>query len=166
MEAVLKSDSAVGERADAVFMAKREAQALEKRLLVSPKHKNVNAALRRACFLLHALAQKYMNASPQAYNDYACLVQCTNTLQAMGMRPAVGSQLQDDADTSRDLVFNSFEYRYLRNKMLASLSIIADLTERNAGSGSADYRSGMREGYRRASDVAIMFLEDIAGGEH
>jgi hypothetical protein len=48
---------------------------------------------------------------------------------------------------------------------MASLSIIADLTERPVGNGSDDYRRGMREGYRRASDIAIMFLNDLADGE-
>jgi hypothetical protein len=84
----------------------------------------------------------------------------------MGLRPAVTPTLDDDAATAKELVFNSFEYRYLRNKMLASLSIIADLTERNTGNGSHEYQRGMREGYRRASDIAIMFLEDISSGEH
>jgi hypothetical protein len=48
---------------------------------------------------------------------------------------------------------------------MASLAVIADLTERPAATGSSEYQRGMREGYRRASDIAVMFLEDISGGE-
>lgn len=166
MEAVLSFDAVASERSQAIFMAKREAQTREKQLLVSPENKTVNAALRRVCFILHRLAQKRIGTLPQDFNDYACLVHCTEMLQSMGLKPDAAAQLVDDATTAREIIFNSFEYRQLRNKMLASLSIIADLTERNTGNGSPEYQRGMREGYRRASDIAIMFLDDFTSGDH
>jgi hypothetical protein len=61
-------------------------------------------------------------------------------------------------------VFNSFDYRYLRNKAIAGFATIADLPAKPSAVGTLDYQSGVREGYRRASEVAIMFLDDIQNG--
>ena len=61
-------------------------------------------------------------------------------------------------------MLNSFEYRYLRNKAIAGFATIADLTAKPSAVGTLDYQSGVREGYRRASEVAIIFLADIQNG--
>jgi hypothetical protein len=146
-----------------VFTAKKEAQKLERRLLVSDDHRTVNAAFRRICYMLHVLAQKYVPDSAATFADYKSLLYCTKLLQSMGFKPPLNHEFGAAAeDVSIEIVRNSFEYRHLRNKIMASLSIIADLTEKPAGMGSPDYQRGMREGYRRASDVAIMFLDDIS----
>jgi hypothetical protein len=82
----------------------------------------------------------------------------------MGLKPEISSQM--DAAVSSvgtDVIKSSFEYRQLRNKMIAGLAVIADLTERPAAAGSQEYQRGVREGYRRASDIAATFLEDIDG---
>jgi len=150
-------------REKAVFTAKKEAQRLERRLLVCDEHRTVNAAFRRICYMLHSMAQKYVPDSATTFSDYKALLYCTKLLQSMGFKPPLSPEMDASAeDVSLEIVRNSFEYRHLRNKIMASLSIIADLTERPAGMGSLDYQRGMREGYRRASDIAIMFLDDIS----
>jgi len=152
------------QRDHAVFTAVKDARHLERELLVSPQHRNVNAAFRRICYMLHELAQKYVPNNPTTFEDYERLTHCTKLLQAMGLKPQLNAQLDAaTAATGVEVIFNSFEYRHLRNKIMASLSIIADLTDRPAGTGSPDYQRGMREGYRRASDIAVAFLTDISG---
>ena len=143
--------------------AKKTAQKIEKELLVSAEHKTVNAAFRRICYLLHSLAQKYVPDAPSTFADYKSLLYCTKLIESMGLRPELSPEFDAAAgDVSLEIIRNSFEYRRLRNKILASLSVIADLTERPASPGSLDYQRGMREGYRRASDIAVMFLDDIS----
>ena len=167
MDAVMCSHEATKqERKSAVFTAKRKAQEIERRLLVGPEHKTVNAALRRICFTLHVLGQKYIHDAPHSFDDYLHLVNCTKLLQEMGLKPISGANLKAALSApATEMVVNSFEYRHLRNKIMASLSVIADLTEKATGSGSAEYQRGVREGYRRASDIAIMFLEDLSDGD-
>jgi hypothetical protein len=164
--ALLDYPAQAAERTQEVFTAKREAQRLERQLLVSPAHKTANSALRSICYMLHDLAQKYVPSTPNTFNDYACLTHCTKLLKSMGFRPDISPELDSAvAGLGLEVVHNSFEYRHLRNKIMASLAVIADLTERPAATGSSEYQRGMREGYRRASDIAVMFLEDISGGE-
>lgn len=153
-------------RRESVFTAADAAKRLEKQLLVSPENKTVNSALRTICYILHELAQKYVTDTPNTYSDYACLVHCTQLLQNMGLKPETNYAIDAAVnDLGAEIIHNSFEYRHLRNKIMASLSIIADLTDRPSAAGHAEYRRGMREGYRRASDIAITFLQDISGGE-
>lgn len=151
------------QREQAVFTAAHEAKQLEKQLLTNDTHRTVNSAFRRICYLLHELAQKYVPNSTTAFADYECLLHCTKTLQSMGFRPKLNTKTDAAlANVSVEIIRNSFEYRHLRNKIMASLAVIADLTEKHTGNGSPDYQKGMREGYRRASDIAIMFLNDIS----
>lgn len=60
-----------------------------------------------------------------------------------------------------DTLMRPNDYRQLRNKSIAGFATIADLTDKPAAVGSQDFQRGVREGYRRASDIAISFLEDI-----
>jgi|LakMenEpi03Aug12_release.lakeMendotaPanAssembly.Ray.scaffolds.fasta_scaffold615386_1 hypothetical protein len=152
------------ERESEIFVSKSEARRIERQLLVSPPHRTVNQSLRKICFMLHALAQKHVSKTAGAFEDYSTFVHCTKLLQDMGLKPEISSQM--DAAVSSvgtDVIKSSFEYRQLRNKMIAGLAVIADLTERPAAAGSQEYQRGVREGYRRASDIAATFLEDIDG---
>ena len=165
MDAVLNPSVTAqkSQREKAIFTAVKEAQQLEKQLLVSDDNRNANVAFRRVCYLLHELAQKYVPSNPTAFEDYEKLTHCTKVLQSMGFKPALNAQMDSSVTgMSLEVIRNSFEYRHLRNKIMASLSIIADLTERPTGNGTADYQRGIREGYRRASEVAVMFLDDIS----
>ena len=150
------------DRKTTVFLAKKRARLIEKKLLVSDKHITVNAALRRVCYLLHELLQKYAFRANIAHNDFATLIHCGHILREMGLKPKTNPLFdQTAADLRLDIIRSSFDYRNVRNKMLASLAIIADLPERSAGHGTPEYQRGMREGYRRASEIAISFLDDL-----
>jgi hypothetical protein len=100
--------------------------------------------------------------TPGTFQDHTSLVHCVNLLQEMGFKPEILSKLDRAvAGIGVDVIRNSFEYRQLRNKIKACLAVIADLTERPAAPGTHDYQKGIREGYRRASDIAVLFLDDI-----
>jgi len=146
--------------------AKQEARRREKQLLIDPKNKTVVAALRNICYALYSLAQKYVPNSPKTFTDYSELLQCAKMLQEIGLRPPLdGATTAHVTAVDAKLVFNSFEYRALRNQVIACLATVADLTEKPTATGSADYQAGMREGYRRASNIAANFLIDFNAGD-
>jgi hypothetical protein len=150
------------ERDYSVFVALKEVQQLERQLIVSPENRTINAALRNVVFLLLDLAQKYVPNTAATFSDYSHLTHCIKLLQEMGLKPQIAAKLDAAvAGVSADIVYNSFEYRQLRNKIKACLAVVADLTERPAAAGSKEFQRGVREGYRRASDIAVLFLEDI-----
>lgn len=167
MDATLDVTEQVQQREQTIFTATKEAQQLERRLLVSPDNRTSNSVLRSTCYLLHALAQKYVPDSPSTFEDYTCLLHCVKLLQSLGLKPELNPFVNSAVENiGVEIIRNSFEYRHLRNKIMASLSIIADLTDRPPNTGSAEYQKGMREGYRRASDIAISFLSDISDGDY
>lgn len=150
------------DREKLVFLSKKQARALEKKLLVSDKHRSINSALRHVCFVLHEIAQRCMLKIGVAQQDFSTFIYCGHILREIGLRPKVNPAFDRSAEDLRlDVIHSSFEYRNLRNKLIASLSIIADLPERATGHGSPDYQRGVREGYKRASDIAILFLDDL-----
>ncbi len=119
----------------------------------------------KLCLILHELAQKYVPRTPQAFGDFNALLQVTRTLQKMGFNPQLTAELcAISAATETAVVLNSPEYRKLHNRFVAALATIADMTEKNTPPGSTEYQRGVREGYRRASDIAILFLEDLQIG--
>jgi hypothetical protein len=153
------------ERDYVVFAAQEEVRALERRLLVSPENKTVNTAFRKVCYLLLQLAQKHVPSSVGTHADYVLLLHCIRLLQDMGFKPDIEPEIDADAgQISPEIARSSFEYRRLRNKIMASLSLIADLPEKPVSPGTPDFQAGVREGYRRASDIAVLFLEDIDCG--
>ena len=154
------------ERDYAVFVSRKEAKRIERQLLVSPSARAVNAAFRRVCYAVLALADKHVPDSREAIEDRVILANCVNELKKMGFKPPVSPVLHIEAIVSGDTVRNSFEYRQIRNKMIAGLSVIADMVERPASPGSKEFQRGVREGYRRARDTAVMFLEDVDQGEY
>lgn len=119
------------------------------------------------CLLLHDIAQRHVPRTPQAFRDFDALTHATKALQRMQLAPVVAADMCAPTQTvDNAVVVNSPEYRSLRNKFIAVLSTIADMTDKNNPPGNPDYQSGVREGYRRASDIAILFLEDIQPGAH
>lgn len=150
------------ERDYSLFVARKEVQRLERQLIVSAENKTVNSALRNVAYLLLELAQKYVPNTPATFTDHTSMTHCIKLLQDMGFKPEIVARLDRAvAGISVDLIRNSFEYRQLRNKIKACLAVIADLTDRPAAPGTYDYQKGIREGYRRASDIAVLFLDDI-----
>ncbi len=117
------------------------------------------------CISLHTLAQKYVPNTPQAFSDFDALLQITNAMKQLGVTVPLAAKINAAAaSTDNAAVLSSPDYRNLRNKAIAALATIADFTGKNTPPGNADYQNGVREGYRRASDVAILFLEDIQNG--
>ena len=123
------------------------------------------AELMNICRLLHKLAQKYVPNSAQSFIDFDALAQATSALQRMGIKLRVAAEMCAPTKAiDRAVVLNSPEYRELRNKFIAALATIADITDKNTPPGTTEYQRGVREGYRRASDIAILFLEDVQNG--
>ena len=121
--------------------------------------------LARICSALHRLAQKYVPNTPQAFSDFDELLQVTHTMRQLGVVPSLAAKIKAAATTTDNAaVLSSRDFRNLRNKAVAALATIADFTSKNTPPGTADYQNGVREGYRRASDVAILFLDDIQNG--
>lgn len=122
--------------------------------------------LKQLCLELIRIAQKHVHANAQHYSDYLDVVQCLKTLQKMGVEPRVAEKFKAVVgSTGNEIVRNSADYRYLRNKYIAGFATIADLTEKPAAVGSQEFQRGVREGYKRASAIAVMFLDDIQCGE-
>ena len=116
--------------------------------------------LRAICVVLQAVAQKYV--PDYAFEDRSNLLQCLKIMRELGISFAVKakfSQFFDEKDTDRC----SLSYRVLKNKTIAALSTIADLDKKCLERQGGEYKNGMRDAYKRASAIAIMFLEEIQG---
>ena len=154
------------ERAQTCLSARHAAQRKEKDLRVQPINQADHVALTNICNTLQQLAQKYVPNTTRTFSDYAELARCVKLLHELGsrvpLRPNIAAHV-DDVDAT--VVVNSPAYRQTRNKCIACLATIADLTEKTTASGSAEYRRGMREGYRRASEIACSFLRDFNAGD-
>lgn len=121
--------------------------------------------IKSVCTTLLRIAQRYVPAGPTAYPDFSELVRCVKILKALGLNPEIAERFSAPVSAAgNEVVINSFDYRHLRNKSIAGFATIADLTEKPAAVGSPEFQKGVREGYRRASDIATLFLEDIQGG--
>ena len=129
------------------------------------KQKTAGDELAYLCLTLHQLAQKYVPRTAQTFRDFDSLARATRVLQKMGLKPQVVSDVSaPTAAIETSIVLNSPEYRRLHNRFVAALATIADMTEKNTPPGHPEYQKGVREGYRRASDIAILFLEDLHAG--
>ena len=146
-----------------IFAAKGLAAGKESSLITTNRSRS--AELTGLCIALHTLAQKYVPNTPQSFSDFDALLQVTHALRQLGVQPALAPRVKAAAvSTDNSAVLSSQDYRNLRNKAIAALATIADFTGKNTPPGNVDYQNGVREGYRRASDVAILFLEDIQNG--
>lgn len=116
--------------------------------------------LREMCMLLHQLAQKYV---PRAnFQDRDTLVQCTKLLQDKRFEVTVAEDLQAHVNSfNPSVITHAPQYRLMRNRAIAALATVADLAGKAPARGSSDYQQGMRDGFQAASDIAVLFLEDI-----
>lgn len=153
------------ERDYVIFVSRKEARRKEKQLLVSPAHRTANVSFRQICYQLLNLAEKHIPANTSAIEDRTVLASCVGALIDLGFKPPISPALGKEASALTDIVRNSFEYRQLRNKMVAGLSVVADLVERPASPGTKEFQRGVKEGYRRARETAIMFLDDLDSGD-
>ena len=150
------------ERAETIAASSRAAAQLEKQLLLSPKNRTAVAVLRNVCYALLRIVQKHVTRASRSQSDYADVLQLVRILQELGFKPPQNEEFAAEGRAiSAAAVLNSRDYRYLRNRAIACLSTIADLTEKPPSSGTPDYQRGMREGYRRASEIAAKFLADF-----
>jgi hypothetical protein len=118
------------------------------------------AGLRDLCLLLHAIAQKYVSSTN--FHDFNLVARCTKLLQSFDVAVEAPAEMRAAvADQEVALVLSAPEYRLLRSRAMAGLATVADLAARLPAKGSAEYQRGMREAYQHASDVAIMFLDDL-----
>lgn len=126
----------------------------------APSSPLLDNGLADLCMLLYAIARK--NVAPTNFSDFCMLARCTKLLQELGLPIAPSSEMTAHvADTSVALVTSAPEYRLLRSRAIAGLATIADLATKPPAKGKADYQRGMRAGYRQASDIAAMFLDDL-----
>ena len=122
----------------------------------------LSESLPRVCFRLLKIAQRHIPAGPHGIRDRTDVMACLKTLHEFGLRPPIAVSYEAEAGTaSKEVVTSSPVYRSLYNQTIACLATIADLVDKAAAPGTADFQRGVREGYRRASDVAIQFLTDI-----
>ena len=160
------------ERADFIFTAKKLVRAKQQEFMLTHEnmHRDVVAELTGLCRTLHRLAQKYVPNTPKAFQDFASLLNASRKLSSLGLKLDLEAHVTAPvAVTDSAAITSSFEYRILRNKFIAALATIADLTTKPAPLGEPNengYQRGVREGYRRASDIAVLFLEDIQNGVH
>lgn len=146
-----------------VFAHKKIVRQKEAALLANPKNqKGVIAELKQLCGVLHRLSQKYVPQTLHTLHDFNTLLQATKSLKRLGLVQAVIPEMHAAATTTDNaVILSSIEYRTLYNKTVAALATIADLGAKNSPPGTPDFQRGVQEGYRRASDVAVLFLEDI-----
>jgi hypothetical protein len=164
MELLVLSPEVVQKKADRekfVRMTRAEVARRE----VKHQKKTAGEELTHLCLTLHQLAQKYVPRSVQTFRDFDSLTRATKALQKMGLKPALAAEVAAPAAAvETSVVLNSPEYRRLQNRFVAALATIADMPEKNTPPGHPEYQKGVREGYRRASDIAILFLEDLQIG--
>jgi hypothetical protein len=154
------------ERENFIFTTRSRAKIREVDLTIQAKTARIAGCdLKNLCHTLHRLAQKYVPNSAHTFKDFSDLVEVTRALQKLNVPLDVASSISAPVSAvDNSVVINSHEYRYMRNKAIAALATIADLTTKAAPPGAVDYQRGVREGYRRASEVAVLFLEDIQNG--
>jgi hypothetical protein len=160
------------ERTEFIFAAKKLVRAKQQEFMLTHENmrRDVISELTSVCKTLHQLAQRYVPNTPKAFQDFSALLTASRKLRSLGLNLELAAHVKAPAEvTDNSAVTSSFEYRILRNKFIAALATIADLTTKPAPMGEPNengYQRGVREGYRRASDIAILFLEDIQRGVH
>jgi len=98
----------------------------------------------------------------QNFCDFNELVRITKALKSKGLALELAVNIQAPAAaTGNSAVLSSPEYKNIRNKSIAALATIADLPTKSTLGGSMEFQRGVREGYKRAGDIAALFLEDI-----
>lgn len=112
------------------------------------------------CKTLYRLAQKHISAS--SLGDVNELVQVAKVMASHSIEAPVPAKLRAHIDDySPSVVKQSAEYRLLRARFAAALGTIADMGSKKIRKNKSEFHAGINEGLRRASKIAIMFLEDL-----
>ena len=152
-----KQVSKTRSRARKASNVKSAAQPIENTVASEPR---APQQLQDVCRLLNDLSRKYV--PPTEFSDYTTLTRCTKILADVGVVAAPPVELQARiSDSSDALVLHAPQYRLLKNRAIAGLATIADLAGKAPAKGSAEYQQGMRDAYEHASEIAVLFLEDI-----
>lgn len=116
--------------------------------------------LKAICVVLQSVAQKHLPRD--AFADKASLVQCMKLLAELDVNISVKANLKaefDEPPTDK----NTLSYRLLKNKTIAALATIADLDKKILDRMTSAYHNGMRDAYKKASEIALAFLADLQG---
>jgi hypothetical protein len=115
------------------------------------------------CLLLHGIAQKHVSKSD--FESCTTLIRCAKLLANFGLNVETSAAMSAPAaEHDNALVTRDPKYRLMRNRAIACLATIADLSSKAPAKGSGEYQQGMRAAFQQASDIAVMFLEDIQNG--
>jgi hypothetical protein len=115
------------------------------------------------CLLLHGIAQKHVSKSD--FESCTTLIRCAKLLANFGLNVETSAAMSAPAaEHDSALVTKDPRYRLMRNRAIACLATIADLSFKAPAKGSGEYQQGMRDAFQQASDIAVMFLEDIQNG--
>jgi hypothetical protein len=127
------------EREKVVSTAAKKARRTELEMLQNMGGVGVMGELRQICDTLLNIAQKYMPHSPMAFADADSVAQCAHALGRMALQPKLAPRFKAAAESmDPNCVFNSFDYRYLRNKAIAGFATIADLPAKPSAVGTLD----------------------------
>lgn len=131
-----------------------------KRAAIQQPKNNDQIDFRDLCILLHGIAQKHVSRSD--FEDFTALVRCTKLLSDFGLAiQPTASLAAPVASHDAALVTRDPKYRLLRNRAIACLATVADLSAKAPAKGSLEYQQGMRDAFQQASEIAVLFLEDI-----
>lgn len=163
-----KENTQYNDRAEFIFTAKKLVRQKEQEFLMTHEgmQRDIVAELTGICRTLYNLAQTYVPNTPKAFHDFSDFLHASRKLRSLGVKLDLNPRVKAAVEASdNSAVTSSFEYRLLRNQFIAALATIADLTSKPAPAGvlpaENGYQRGVREGYRRASEIAILFLADI-----
>lgn len=140
-----------------------EPRAKTKRATAAQPKFNDGVDYKDLCLLLYGIAQKHVSRSD--FEDFTALVRCTKLLSDLGLAIRPSAELAAPvASQDCTLVMRDPKYRLLRNRAIACLATVADLSVKAPAKGSLEYQQGMRDAFQQASEIAVMFLEDIQNG--
>ena len=117
------------------------------------------------CVFLHSLVQRLsVKMDLQTTSEFQT---CTKVLRQLNVPieilPNFAAAAADavNYDPSDRVILSSPRYRLLKNRAIAALATIADLSARSTPKGDPAYRAGLLAGYAHASEIAAAFLDDI-----
>jgi hypothetical protein len=131
----------------------------------SPAAPHATDELVHLCVFLHSMVQRLaVKMDLQTTSEFQT---CTKVLRQLNVPieilPNFAAASADAAtyDPGDRVILSSPRYRLLKNRAIAALATIADLSARSIPKGDPAYRAGLVAGYAHASEIAAAFLEDI-----
>lgn len=147
------------------FAAAGSQKPARKKLESPPNATTTQDELVHLCVFLHGLVQKL--ASKMDLQTTSEFQTCTKVLRQLNVPLEIQSNFTAahadalSSDPGDRVIISSPRYRLLKNRAIAALATVADLSARSIPKGDESYRAGMAAGYAHASEIAAAFLEDI-----